>query len=428
MGYNFFKIKQVPEVFNNKLNEFCASIGTAISKGVNIPFADSDVSYVLKLQNDRLRRKCVDLEYNIYARDPSDKTFNVGSEWRDAHYYSAVCNNRCGVKRIVRRGGNVSYRDDKRTIMYGTITDVLNGIRLDNDPYGCPNCGAVSTVAGLQNGCSYCGTRFRMDELFPKITSYYFLEEPGMTSKEFKTGFFKLYPIAAIAMYILCCIIKPDVYLPWNLVRHVSTLIWMIIGIGLGSFPVAYILYVYFLFMRLIVKAIANTGKMGTAGSRSMFESRMKRISPEFSYEYFTSKALSLIKTAVFSQNESELMFYEGGPLDPKMKDIIDLNYGGALGIKSFVDEGQYATVVTKAYFDVIYATDSKVYSKSQVFSATFRRRTDIPVNFNFSITRITCPSCGASFDATKIKNCPYCGNQYDGTSDDWVLVELKYN
>ena len=121
-------------------------------------------------------------------------------------------------------------------------------------------------------------------------------------------------------------------------------------------------------------------------------------------------------------------MFYGGGPLDPKMKDIIDLNYGGALGIKSFVDEGQYATVVTKAYFDVIYATDSKVYSKSEVFSATFRRRTDIPVNFNFSITRIECPSCGGSFDATKIRNCPYCGTPYDGTSDDWVLVELKYN
>ena len=81
---------------------------------------------------------------------------------------------------------------------------------------------------------------------------------------------------------------------------------------------------------------------MGTAGSRSRFESRMKRISPEFSYEYFTSKTLSLIKTAVFSENENELMFYEGGKLDPKMKDIIDMNYGGALGCKSIHEEGKF--------------------------------------------------------------------------------------
>ena len=38
----------------------------------------------------------------------------------------------------------------------------------------------------------------------------------------------------------------------------------------------------------------------------------------------------------------------------------------------------------------------------------------------------IECPSCGASFDATKNKNCPYCGNQYEITTDDWALVELK--
>ena len=121
-------------------------------------------------------------------------------------------------------------------------------------------------------------------------------------------------------------------------------------------------------------------------------------------------------------------MFYEGGPLDPKMKDIIDLNYGGALGVLSFVDEGNCVKVVTKAYFDVLYANEDKVYYKSQVFSATFRRRTDIPVNFNFSMSRIACPSCGASFDATRIKNCPYCGNKYNMITDDWALVELKYN
>ena len=159
---------------------------------------------------------------------------------------------------------------------------------------------------------------------------------------------------------------------------------------------------------------------------RRSFETRMKRVSPEFSYEYFTSKAISLIKTTIFSRNEHELTFYKGGPLDSNMKDIIDLNYGGALGCESFVDEGNYVTVVTKAYFDVLYATDEKIYEKSEVYTAKFVRRTDIPVNFNFSITKIGCPCCGASFDATTHRNCPYCGNAYDVITDDWVLIELK--
>ncbi len=55
----------------------------------------------------------------------------------------------------------------------------------------------------------------------------------------------------------------------------------------------------------------------------------MKRLSPEFSCDFFLGKAVSLIRTAAFSENEEDLLFYKGTALDPVMKDIIDLNYGG---------------------------------------------------------------------------------------------------
>lgn len=91
MGYNLFNIKEVSGAFNKKLDNFRASLGDAISKGTNIPFADSDVSYVLKLQNDRLSRKRVDIDYSIYNRDENNRKYIVASDWQDAHYHSSVC-------------------------------------------------------------------------------------------------------------------------------------------------------------------------------------------------------------------------------------------------------------------------------------------------------------------------------------------------
>ena len=82
--------------------------------------------------------------------------------------------------------------------------------------------------------------------------------------------------------------------------------------------------------------------------------------------------------------------------------------------------------MVVDAYFDVLYATDRGVKYKDQVFSALLRRRTDIPFNYNFSMTRIACPTCGSSFDATKNRICPNCGNSYEMISDDWVLSKIK--
>ncbi len=423
-----FNVKEITGTNRKKLIDFRSSLGEAVRQGKEIPFADRDINYSLTLQNERLKEKGIDLETNIYNRDVDGNKFVSGRKWKDAHYESTMCFSWCGIKRTVKKDGKWRYTDNKKTVIYETVTDVVSGAHPDNDPVNCPNCGMVSTVAGLQDGCSYCGTKFQMDDLFPKVSSYYFLDDVGMSKKEFWLGYLPFYFITAIAIYILAIVLRPEIYLPQNLIQNQSYLIGVLIGIPLGSFPMGYILYAYFLFIRMIVKAILSAGKMGTAGSRRAFESRMRKISPEFSYEYFTSKAISLIKTAIYSKNPQDLLFYTGGELDPKMKDIIDLNYGGALGCKKFKDEGNMVRVVTKAYFDVLYASGNRIYSKSQVFSATFVRRTDLPVNLNFSMTRIQCPTCGSSFDATKNKNCPYCENPYEITTDDWALVELKYN
>ena len=426
MGYNLFNIKEVQGTSLRKLHDFRESLGSAIGEGKDIPFADKDINYSIMLQNERLKEKGLELDYNIYSRDENSKKFIAGSSWKDAHYESTVCFSPCGIKRKIKKDGKQRFKDDRKSVLYETVTDVVTGAHPDDDPFCCPNCGTVSTVAGLTNGCPYCGTKFQMDDLFPKVTSYFFLEDAGMTKDEFKKGYLICYAVSLVTLYILGGILNKD-FLPWNLIKSIPNLLYVLIGFPLVNIVSAYIFYAYYLIFRLIIKAILSTGKMGTAGSRLKFENRMKKICPEFSYEYFTSKAVSLIKTAVFSKNEQELLFYTGGPMNPKMKNIIDLNYGGALGCGKFKDEGNFVTVVTKAYFDVLYAEGNRIYSRSQVFSATFQRRTDVPINLNFSMTKISCPTCGSSYDATKNKICPYCGNEYEITTDDWALVELKY-
>ena len=152
----------------------------------------------------------------------------------------------------------------------------------------------------------------------------------------------------------------------------------------------------------------------------------MKKITPEFSFEFFKNKAISLIKTAVYSRNENELLCYRGGPLPAEFKDIIDLNYAGTFGLKCFSEENGVVTVETRSYVDVLSIKDDQVSYTHPVISATFQRRTDIPINLNFSMTRIQCPTCGASFNPVKNKYCPNCGNEYELITDDWVLVDLK--
>ena len=421
MGYNFFKITELKDSFRRKLNTFAATLGSAITHGEKISFADNDISYALQLQNERLKNKQLTMEYELYDRD-SSRNAMVGSEWRDAHYESFVCNEQMGVKRKILKGGSKIYSDNKKNILYTTITDVTNGIHPGNESVCCPNCGNVTTIAGLQGGCEYCGTMYKMDDLFPRVTGYYFLNDVAVAGNEGKKGIllsiFLTY-IATVLLAVGLMIVKGDF--------SIGRLLFMI-----PMFPIAlfagYILYSIFMLIRLIVVGSSQSaGKYGTIGSRKKFEQRMKMITPEFSFEYFTSKVISLIKTVIYSENPQDLLFYKGGPTASEFKDIIDLNYGGALGLAKFKEEGGIVTVYTDAFFDVLYAKDSKIRFKRETFRAVFQRRTDIPINLEFSMTKIQCPACAGSFNAMRNKKCPYCGNAYDIISDDWVLVDLKY-
>ena len=66
MGYNFFDDIQISNAIGRKLGEFRASLGEAVSMGKNITFADRDIAYSMKLQRDRIARKGLELDYDVY--------------------------------------------------------------------------------------------------------------------------------------------------------------------------------------------------------------------------------------------------------------------------------------------------------------------------------------------------------------------------
>ena len=430
MGKNYFQAIPIKPSYDEKLIRFSSSLGKAIGKGETIPFADNDVTYMLNLQNRRIREKNVEFDYEVYKTtkdSPLGNIFFDVEDWDDDRYKNTVGFASLSVKRRVRQNDRIIYRDNLRRVFYGTVTDVVSGIHPDNESHICPNCGADSTIADLQSGCPFCGTQYKMDDLFPKITSFYFFDQIRISKKKLLIVLPICIAVCTIAIFACAPLLSSDplfAQMMETLYRDGqarAVLYGLITGGVWGGF--------LFLLLDLaykLVQAALDLKRMGTAKSRERFELRMKKITPGFSFEYFKNKAISLIKTAVYSADEGELLCYKGEPLPSEFKDIIDLNYAGTFGLKDFTEENGIVTVEIKSYFDVLSVKDNTVSFTQPVISAKFQRRTDIPVNLNFTMTKINCPACARSFNPVKNKFCPSCGKEYELITDDWVLVDLK--
>ena len=430
MGRYYMKALPMKPSYDKKLVSFSSSLGEAIGKGETIPFADNDVTYLLKLQNERINEKNIEMDYEVFKwtnDSPAGNTYCDCESWNDEHYKNTVGLAFLGVKRKITRDGQTIYKDKHRRDFYGTVTDVVSDVHPDKESICCPNCAAVSTIEELQNGCPFCGTQYKMDDLFPRITGFYFFDPVRMTMKQVLIG----WPLCAAVCALAVLLFKPYINSIPLVAEMLQDPVQADYYANILYGPIACIVWGGFFFLVLhllskLVKAGIDRKRMGTARSRERFELRMKKITPGFSYEYFRNKAISLIKTAVFSKDEGELLCYKGEPLSSEFKDVIDLNYAGIFGVMDFKEENGIIAVETRSYFDVLSIKENKVSVTQPAVSATFRRRTDIPVNLSFSMSRINCPACARSFNPVKNKFCPSCGKEYELITDDWVLSDLK--
>ena len=392
----------------------------------NIPSqGDQNVRYALELQKQRLKDKALLMKYEFTPRGHFADTSGPGREWKDDHYISRMEYRTTRLTRKIYRAQKKIYEKGENCIFYQIITDACNWNAIGDDTHACPNCGAASQIKVLENGCPYCGTFFKMSDLFPKTTNFYFIRDVGGTEKEVY-GSLKKVMISCMLIIFLINLLR-IIFVGEISELFIFEMIGNIIGSVIGGGALGYFLYS----ISLLITVFREAGKsipmlFNVAGSSKRFVTLMKRYSPEFSFEYFSGKVVAILKMILFSDNADELTYYNGQPLGNMFTDIIDSSYAGACALKQFKVQGDYCYVTVDAYMEDLYDNGRRIYERNEKFRITLCKNIRKPINLHFSIQAIQCKSCGSSFNATKHKCCPSCCTEFSLADEDWVVTKME--
>ena len=392
----------------------------------NIPSqGDQNVRYALELQKQRLKDKALLMKYEFTPRGHFADTSGPGREWKDDHYISRMEYRTTRLTRKIYRAQKKIYEKGENCIFYQIITDAYNWNVIGDDTHACPNCGAPSPIKVLENGCPYCGTFFKMSDLFPKTTNFYFIRDVGGTEKEVYGSLKKVMFSCMLIIFLI------------NLLRIIfvdginELFIFEMIGNIIGSVIIGGALGYFLYSISLLITVFREAGKsipmlFNVAGSSKRFVTLMKRYSPEFSFEYFSGKVVAILKMILFSDDADELTYYNGQPLGNMFTDIIDSSYAGACALKQFKVQGDYCYVTVDAYMEDLYDNGRRIYERNEKFRITLCKNIRKPINLHFSIQAIQCKSCGSSFNATKQKCCPNCSTPFELRDEDWVVTKIQ--
>ena len=409
---------------------FALDLGSFTHTGKYPSDAGQDVKHGLELQFERLKEKNLRMQYRISPRGLLADDRGARREWKDDKYITRMEFRTCLLSRTIYRDNRKVYEKDQNSTFYQFITDTRDSKVVVDELCSCPNCGAVSKISVLQSGCPFCKTYFSMHELFPKVTNYYFLQDESFTDQELKHTMKRvLLPciVISILAYIINFYLTDETEMTNAVFRFLYALIPGVIGGTIVGAICGYFLWAFLQLGLLFIRAGKSMPMLfNIMGSRSRFVSCMSRYSPEFSYEYFSEKVVSMLKTIIYSGDPSNLPYYEGEPMGSRFLNVIESSFAGAVALKRFTVQGDYCYVTVDVYLENLYDKGNRIETKGEKVRVELRRNVRKPIDINFSIERIQCKSCGASFNAAKMRSCPHCGTRYEIGDDDWIITKIK--
>ncbi|MGN0395645.1 MAG: hypothetical protein ACI4EF_09785 [Coprococcus sp.] len=417
-------VKRADQAETDIYNTFARQLGEW-SEMRKLPHtASQDTKYYLELQSKKMDSMGVTVTEQLKERKRSSNI--TGSTFDDPKYTSRRLFKSFGRKVTYYQNSKKKLKNSDNIVLYEMVTSAKQGRISPHESYCCPNCGAISTIDELQSGCPYCQTRFLMSDLFPKVTNFFHLHDYGMSSSDLGKKF------------LMWALIGFLIGIPAGCVRMVSGLghattaeMTMTAAGHLISTPFLGILagIAFFLLLtvgRLIIDSIRVTPILAkTATTKQRLNAIMRQYDPYFSYEFFESKVLALLKIMLYCDEKENLAVYAGSQPAPRF-DVVDAVYRGAIALNACNVQDGNCEIDLDIYMDDIHVREGKMKRKNDVFHMKLVKNIGTPTDLGFSFKKVNCQFCGASFDATRVKCCPYCGGDYVLKKDDWVVTKVE--
>ena len=385
-------------------------------EGGSIPEScDGDTAYFLKLQRARLERKGLKMRHRVTP--VKGDSFGTGSVRRKSPWYTVNMDYENISRRIAfENAQGVIYDRTAEEVMYEMIVHSPNESELAHMDMTCPNCGAVSPVALLTEGCRYCGTRFRITDLFPRVTNLFFLRSNSIhKNKTITRNTFLIIMSTLFLITFLITFSSKEHSLPYVLLN--SYVVALLPG-GFGGLIVADLILLLSLFQtdgrkHIPLKALSSKRRLTRAFSR---------YDRNFSYEKFEGQIISLVRMAVFSDDRANLASFCGGPLHPYFDNIVEMTYISALLIKRLYVQNNILHVTLRTWWINYSEHNGRIYKSGDCIDVSLCRSIAEREAPGFSITSVSCTGCGGSFDAVRQRVCPYCHTEYHMENKGWVI------
>lgn len=386
--------------------------------------SSADMRFAIDCQKKRIDKLGLTMEKKFEKSGAEDE-----KAWQYVKfpYTYTLISNRCNYEAVFHKDGSFAGRSDiSEEILY---TGILEKQTQGQDRCTCKNCGHTDLLSRFVSGCPMCGTTYEMVQSYPCVSGYY--TRPTFLNKKAAKGLGKFYFLVFGFLGVffgLVAGLSISSDNGYNFIEGLAMTLFTIViftgGLLLLSFLTSVFMAGPLLAAKKYTDLTAEEKIRNAAATKTRMEAELKRYIPDFSYELFEEKVISLLRGIIFSDDRRTLTVYDGNDDLSYMDNIVDVEYRGAVEFVGHSVVDNILRISVKAYVTCGYYSNSLVLFKKQVFNMVLAKRVK-DEDLGFTIHAVNCKNCSGSFDAVHVSTCPYCGAKYSLIEDNWVVNQI---
>ncbi len=419
--------------FRNSMRGFFASRGLPENSPLQAA-ATQIYWHILYLQKRRMEKLGVSLDFSAERRSYGGVSVTKESYF-DGKYDITDAAERISAKRVYYRDGKAAYtRTDDQLAHYS----VLNARRTSEDLIICPNCGNPSSRENLLDGCDYCGTKFTVEDLGARVSSFALREDYEVAYDKYRDArnYYgrRAFLAGAVPVFLLSLIAAVAVS------GEIDEGPVMLLAGGVfsaafcagaaGFFTMwAFWLWIFpFIQLKKSVtyRSKKNLEQLKRASSwNGQVTEDIRKYDKRFSLEGFFSSLQNKLAAIHYAESEDEIRAFAPASLGGRLAayaDVVDMDVTDLKLFRFEVDETSQRLEMV-AVLDLTRAKGAKFTRDKETLHLSLEKSAACRTEAVCAPSVLKCRGCGASISLLEGGRCAYCGTQLNLREHDWVIT-----
>ena len=394
--------------------------------------------HILYLQKRRMEQLGITMDFDA-ARKRYGGVSVTKAKHFDGKYMITDAKERIEATRVIQKDHKTIYRKKDSELAHYTMLNAKQAAK-ENEII-CPNCGNPTTRENLLDGCDYCGTKFTVEDLGNRVSSFGLRQDYNVAYAKYTDARAhygtRAFLLGAVPIFIICMIYglffmeKLDAGL---FMRFTATFFSATVCAALMGYIVKYGFFVT-LFPFLQLKQSVTYRSKKKLEERKQRESKNETIEKEikafdkrFSLENFFSNIQNKLAAIHYASNNSQAHAFTLIDVSPHLdfySNVVDMDVTEMSLLDYHCDETTQH-IHMKAIANLTHAIGGRCKEIPETLELHLIKSAACKTQAVCGPSVLKCRNCGASISLLNGGKCEYCDTELNLWEHDWVIADYN--